>query len=52
MRKHGWNDAGAATLRKRLAEIHCEDRADIQTFFDFIDLDEGRDPRENQRVYS
>ena len=45
MRKRGWNDDGTPTLKKRLAEIHCEDRTDIQTTFDYIDLDEGRDPR-------
>ena len=49
MRKRGWNDEGTATLLKRLAEIHCEDRTDVQTFFDFIDLDEGRDPRKKKR---
>ncbi len=45
MRKRGWNDDGTPTLLKRLTEIHCEDRTDIMTFFDFIDLDEDRDPR-------
>jgi gluconokinase len=51
MRKRGWNDEGTPTLLKRLQEIHSEDRTDIQTSFDFIDLDEGRDPRENPRQY-
>jgi hypothetical protein len=46
MRKRGWNDDGTPTLLKRLKEINCEHRTDIQTSFDFIDLDEGRDPRE------
>ena len=45
MRKRGWNDDGTPAVLKRLAEIHCEDRTDILTSFDFIDLDEGRDPR-------
>ena len=49
MRKRGWNDEGSPTLLRRLKEIHCGDRTDVQTFFDFIDLDEGRDPREGQR---
>jgi hypothetical protein len=35
-------------LVRRLKEINCENRTDIQTFFDFIDLDEGRDPREKR----
>ncbi len=42
MRKRGWNDEASATLRRRLREGGWEDRSDIQTFFDFIDLDEGR----------
>ena len=49
MRKRGWNDDGTPTLLKRLAEIQCEHRTDIQTSFDYIELDEGRDPRENAR---
>jgi len=49
MRKRGWNDDATRTLLRRLAENHCEHRTDIQTMFDYIDLDEGRDPRENQR---
>ncbi len=49
MRKRGWNDEGTPTLLRRLQEIHCEERTDIQTSFDFIELDEGRDPRENAR---
>jgi gluconokinase len=44
MRKRGWNDEGTETLGKRLKEGGFEERGDIQTFFDFIDLDEGRDP--------
>jgi len=49
MRKRGWNDDGTPMVLKRLADIHCEHRTDIQTSFDFIDLDEGRDPRERVR---
>jgi len=51
MRKRGWNDDGTPTLLRRLQEIHCEHRTDIQTSFDFIELDEGRDPRENSRDF-
>jgi gluconokinase len=51
MRKRGWNDDGTPAVLKRLAEIHCEHRSDIQTSFDFIELDEGRDPRENRRDF-
>lgn len=49
MRKRGWNDDGAPVLLRRLKEIGREDRTDIQTSFDFIDLDEGRDPRVHPR---
>jgi hypothetical protein len=45
MRKRGWNDSLSDRLRQRLSEGGFADRTDIQTFFDFIDLDEGRDPR-------
>lgn len=45
MRKHGWNDEASARLQQRLAEGGFQGRTDIQTFFDYIDLDEGRDPR-------
>ena len=51
MRKRGWKDAGTPMLRQRLKEIGCEDRTDIETTFDFIDLDEGRDPREKAREF-
>ncbi len=45
MRKRGWNDEATPMLKRRLAEGGFTDREDIQTFFGFIDLDEGRDPR-------
>ena len=42
MRKRGWNDALSERLQQRLAEGGFLDRKDVQTFFDYIDLDEGR----------
>lgn len=42
MRKRGWNDESTERLLSRKAEAGASDREDIQTFFDFIDLDEGR----------
>lgn len=42
MRKRGWNDALSERLQQRLAEGGFEKRTDIQTLFDYIDLDEGR----------
>lgn len=43
MRKRGWNDESSDRLIMRKREGGYEARADIQTFFDYIDLDEGRD---------
>lgn len=40
MRKRGWNDA--AGLAEARAEAGFADRTDIQTFFDLMDLEEGR----------
>ncbi|HZJ15262.1 MAG TPA: DUF5069 domain-containing protein [Chthoniobacteraceae bacterium] len=42
MRKRGWNDEASERLAQRKAEGGFGNRADIQTFFDFIDADEGR----------
>ena len=44
MRKRGWNDDLTERLIFRLKEGGFDDRTDIQTMFDYIDLDEGRDP--------
>ena len=45
MRKRGWNDEMSERLAQRKRESGISDRDDIQTFFDYIDIDEGRDPR-------
>ena len=42
MRKCGWNDALTERLKARLNEGGFGGRTDIQTLFDYIDLDEGR----------
>jgi hypothetical protein len=42
MSKRGWNDSGSERLQQRLAEGGFGHRTEIQTFFDYIDLDEGR----------
>ena len=42
MRKRGWNDEATERLEMRKAESGFADRAEIQTFFDYIDADEGR----------
>lgn len=50
LRKRGWNDEATEILQRRLKEGGFQDRADVQTMFDYIDLDEGRDPRERAKV--
>ena len=45
MRKRGWKDEMSERLAQRKRESGIPDREDIQTFFDYIDIDEGRDPR-------
>lgn len=42
MTKCGWRDNMTETLLSRLKGIGQEDRADIQTLFEYLDLDEGR----------
>jgi gluconokinase len=44
MRKRGWNDEATERLAMRKRESGFENRTDLQTLFDYIDLDEGRDP--------
>jgi hypothetical protein len=45
MRKRGWNDEASERLAIRKRESGFPERDDIQTFFDYIDMDEGRDPK-------
>ena len=42
MRKFGWRDHAAEILARRKREAGMEDRAEIETMFQFIDADEGR----------
>jgi Domain of unknown function (DUF5069) len=42
MRKRGWKDEGTEMLVRRKQESGLVDRDDIQTMFDYIDVDEGR----------
>lgn len=42
LRKRGWKDAASERLADRKAESGFQDRADIETFFQYIDADEGR----------
>jgi gluconokinase len=43
--KRGWHDPAANVdfLKKRLKEAGLEGKS-IETYFDYIDFDEGRDP--------
>jgi gluconokinase len=45
MRKRGWNDVASERLKQRKAESGLSSRDEIQTFFDYIDADEGRPVR-------
>lgn len=45
MRKRGLKDSGSQRLQQRKEESGFPGRDDIQTFFDYIDMDEGRDPK-------
>ena len=42
MRKRGWKDDISPRLNGRKAESGLQDRADIETVFQYIDADEGR----------
>jgi gluconokinase len=42
MRKFGWRDHAAEILERRKREAGMENRAEIETMFQFIDADEGR----------
>src|ERR1700739_2924427 len=52
VRKKGWRGETSARLKKRLAESGFQDRTDIETMFDYLDLDEGRDPRHRTWDYT
>ena len=42
MSKRGWKDEASQRLGERKVESGFQDRADIETFFQYIDADEGR----------
>ena len=42
MTKRGWKDEASQRLGERKLESGFQDRADIETFFQYIDADEGR----------
>jgi hypothetical protein len=44
MRKRGWRDASRERVVFRVKEAGLEERKDIVTMFDYIDVDEGRIP--------
>lgn len=40
--KRGWRDTGTAGLEKVKAEAGLSDRDDVQTYFEVMDIEEGR----------
>ena len=42
MTRRGWRDDLVEILERRKKERGFENRADVQTMFDYIDADEGR----------
>jgi len=42
MRKRGWNDDFSDLLARRIAESGFTGRTDIQSFFDYLEADEGK----------
>lgn len=45
MMKLGWRDDRTEIVRKRVVEYGCADRAAmVESMFDLLDVDEGRDP--------
>ncbi len=51
MIKRGWRDAAREILEKRIKESGLEAK-NIQTMFDYLDYDEGRDPVDAKRWLS
>ena len=47
MMKRGWRDDARPRLQQRIAEYGLAGKP-IETFFDFLDYDEGRDPVKDQ----
>jgi Domain of unknown function (DUF5069) len=45
--KHGWRDESAKEVEEVKKANGLADRADVQTWVDFHDVDEGRSPRAN-----
>ena len=45
LRKRGWRDDASKRLAERKKEAGISHRDDVQSFFDILDIDEGRDPR-------
>ena len=45
LRKRGWNDVASERLVERVKTLGPQWVGKIRTFFDFIEVDEGRSPR-------
>lgn len=44
MQKRGWRDSGTPSLLRSKEEAGLSDRDDLVTFFDLMDVEEGRKP--------
>jgi len=52
MTKLGWRDDRTPIVRQRIVEYGCADRAEqIDSMFDLIDCDEGRDPAVSRAAF-
>jgi gluconokinase len=45
LRKRGWRDDARKRLAERKEEFGISHRDDVQSFFDLLDIDEGREIR-------
>jgi hypothetical protein len=45
LRKRGWNDSGSERLKERVRSLDPRRVGEIHTFFNLIEVDEGREPR-------
>lgn len=45
LRKRGWRDDASKRLAERKKESGIANRDDVQTFFDYLDIDEGNEIR-------
>ena len=47
LKKRGWNDSASDLLAERISQLDPRWAGKVHTFFDYIEVDEGRPPRTN-----